>query len=66
MAKAAKKQKQVDQGCSTCEHSVFDPIWGEWKCKVLHHRIYHPIDTVDCIYYEKSTTEKIIVEDDDE
>ena len=62
----AKKAKDITKGCSTCEHSVFDPIWGEWKCKVLHHRIYHPIDTVDCIYYEKSTTEKIIVEESEE
>lgn len=62
----AKQPKILTNACSTCEHSVFDPLWGEWKCKVLQHRIYHPVATDDCIYYEKSTTEKVIVEDEEE
>ena len=62
----AKTAAELNNACSTCEHSVFDPIWGEWKCKILGHRIYHPVATEECMYYEKSTTEKVIVEDEEE
>ena len=26
-----KEEKMLK--CATCEHSVFNELWGEWKCK---------------------------------
>lgn len=30
--------------CKTCEHAVFDPLWGEYKCTVKEHYIYGDVD----------------------
>lgn len=30
--------------CKTCEHAVFDPLWGEYKCTVKEHYIYGDIE----------------------
>jgi hypothetical protein len=26
--------------CETCEHAIFDPLWGEYKCD--EHKIFVP------------------------
>ena len=28
--------------CKECKHSVFDKVWGEFKCKKYMRRIYNP------------------------
>lgn len=39
--------------CQTCKNCVFDEIWGEYKCKIYHRRIYNPDEYADCNYYEE-------------
>ena len=41
------------ENCKTCKHSIFDEIWGDYKCKVNHLVIYNVDDVNDCVYYEK-------------
>ena len=43
----------MEPKCETCENSIFDPVWGEHKCKIKGHRIYWPDDVVDCPDYKK-------------
>jgi hypothetical protein len=47
-------QKEVI--CKTCANSVFDEIWGEYKCK-KKCRVVDPRQEVDCTDYKKSTKE---------
>ena len=28
--------------CITCEHAIFDAVWGEYKCDVNAHRVLNP------------------------
>ena len=39
--------------CSTCEHGVFDEIWGEYKCKRQEIYIYDAYTKTECELYEK-------------
>lgn len=39
--------------CKNCEHSVFDELWGEYKCKHFEHRIYILLDASECASYKK-------------
>lgn len=39
--------------CKTCEHSVFDFHWGEWKCCKRQIRIYYPEMQTNCKLYER-------------
>lgn len=41
------------ENCTTCEHSVFDEQWGEYKCKFFEHRIYILLDSSECPEYAK-------------
>ena len=41
------------QNCATCEHSVFDELWGEYKCKDRETRIYILLDSSECPKYTK-------------
>ena len=45
--------------CKTCANSVFDDIWGEYKCKITQHTIYDPDKVVDCEFYKQSTKKEI-------
>lgn len=44
--------------CKTCIHSAFDPLWGEYKCKVRTVRIYDPDNQENCKEYEKQVKKK--------
>lgn len=44
--------------CKICEHSVFDELWGEWKCKKRQTYIYRPEVIDDCEDYKKEKGEK--------
>lgn len=50
------------ENCKNCEHSVFDPIWGEYKCKARGTRIYILLDSSECSDYKKGP-EKTFDED---
>ena len=39
--------------CKDCIHSVFDEVWGEYKCKFYTHRIYNPEQIQNCPEYKK-------------
>jgi hypothetical protein len=41
------------QNCTTCEHSVFDEKWGEYKCKLFQHKIYNVEKMSNCLYHDK-------------
>lgn len=41
--------------CSSCEFSVFDVLWGEWKCKKFQHVITDICNKNDCSEWKKST-----------
>ena len=40
--------------CRTCKNSIFDPVWGEYKCKRLGHTIYNPEVHADCEFYDEN------------
>lgn len=39
--------------CKECEHSIFDEIWGEYRCKVHHQTVYKIATAENCEDYEK-------------
>lgn len=41
--------------CRTCEAYAYDPIWGEFKCKLRKTRIY---GRKSCVDYKKKVEEK--------
>jgi hypothetical protein len=50
--------------CKTCANSIFDEIWGEYKCKIHKIRIYKVCSkfAAECLDYKqdlkKSAEEK--------
>lgn len=46
------------ENCKTCKHSVFDEIYGEYKCKKRERRIYILLDSSECSFYEKGPKKK--------
>lgn len=43
--------------CAECSHSIFDEQWGEYKCKIVQHRIYDVDRKVACKDYKKGKPE---------
>lgn len=39
--------------CTTCEHAVFDELWGEYKCKKKHRKVYKDAESAKCEDYKK-------------
>ena len=39
--------------CKDCKHSVFDEVWGEYKCEVRLTRIYDITEKAKCKDYSK-------------
>lgn len=39
--------------CKDCIHSVFDPLWGEYKCKHHQRRVYILLSKDECPNYKK-------------
>lgn len=37
---------------------IFDELWGEYKCKILEHRIYDPNDLEECDSWKRRQTTK--------
>lgn len=46
------------QNCTTCANAVFDPLWGEYKCKVRKTTVYILLDSTECRDYKNGTPEK--------
>ena len=44
--------------CVSCVHSIFDELWGEFKCKKREHTIYNLTSYFLCEYYEKKDENK--------
>lgn len=42
--------------CRDCKHSVFDEVWGEYKCKKKVIRLYDLDRFKDCEEYEQDKT----------
>lgn len=40
----------MESNCTTCKHAVFDEMWGEYKCKERHIRVYDILN--DCKDYK--------------
>lgn len=43
---------------TTCVNALFDPVWGEYKCKVYESYIYRCDYCKDCPHYHKSKPKK--------
>lgn len=41
-----------------CKSSVFDSLFGEWKCKKKNRRIYKPEECEKCEEYKKENGSK--------
>lgn len=41
--------------CETCGNAIFDAFWGEHKCSVRGHMIYHKERYADCEHYKNGT-----------
>lgn len=48
------------ENCTTCEHSVFDEEWGEYKCTLRKTRIYILLDSSECNNFKKKQEDKSI------
>ena len=46
------------ENCKTCKHSVFDEIYGEYKCKKRERRIPILLDSSECKFYKKGPKKK--------
>ena len=46
----------------TCTNAIFDPIWGEYKCRVLERRIRSRYDCMECKDYKEGKPERSKVE----
>lgn len=44
--------KPTPNKCKECKHSIFNEIWGEYKCKIHHSFVDRELSR-DCPYYEK-------------
>ena len=44
--------------CKNCAHSVFDEIWGGWKCKLKLRWCYPDGRDKDCDKYEQRKEKK--------
>ena len=38
--------------CKTCKYSIFDEVWGEYKCKMRNMFIYDTSFCDDCDFYK--------------
>lgn len=43
----------MNNNCKNCKHSIFDPLWGEYKCVYHASIMYILLDEQDCPNYEK-------------
>ena len=50
-----------------CKHSVFNTLWGEWKCKSKSHVLHNPdIQCLECPEYVRDPDKKIDISEDDD
>ena len=50
----------MDGLCCTCKEAIFDPQWGEYKCKVCQQIMY--MMSADCTGYKPlAKGEKVVI-----
>lgn len=42
-----------------CKYAILDTVWGEYKCKKKHHRIYNPDECANCGEYKSKIPEPV-------
>lgn len=52
---------KMAKDCTCCKHAIFNEMWGEYKCKIVQHKVVPVI--VACSSYEKG--EPTISKDDE-
>lgn len=45
--------------CKNCKHSLFDILWGEYKCDVDEHVLYILLDAEECPNFESKTDNEL-------
>lgn len=45
--------------CTNCEHSMFDEVWGEYKCAKRKTIVYILLSSEECSDYEKKKTDEL-------
>lgn len=48
------------KNCTTCKNSVFDALWGEYRCGVRGTRLYILLDSDECRDYAKGEPEDAV------
>lgn len=47
--------------CATCEHSIYDSVWGEYKCRIFE-RVVRSDEPDACPYYNSKQKNKKLKE----
>lgn len=45
--------------CKHCKHSLFDILWGEYKCEKNQHILYILLEEDECPNFDKKTDDKL-------
>lgn len=45
--------------CRQCEHCIFDPLWGEFKCEERQTILYILLHADECYAFEESKTKEL-------
>lgn len=45
--------------CRQCEHCLFDPLWGEFKCKERATILYILLHADECKDFKESKTKEL-------
>ena len=48
----------IYKNCKTCENAIFDPVWGQYKCKRLAHSIDDTERYNDCDYWVENPNQE--------
>ena len=48
-----RRNSMSEPKCKACVHSIFDELWGEYKCRKRECVIYYPEFFNGCEYYEE-------------
>lgn len=48
------KHLTIEEKCMNCEHAIFCPTMGEYKCVLYQHRVYFPQLRRSCFVKSKT------------
>ena len=43
------------ENCTTCEHAIFDALWGDYRCMKRETKVYILLGPDECVDYNKGT-----------